>query len=170
MSTHLPPAGTRGTRIGFVNRLLTRLVTGLHHKILDLTRHRALATMGGNPVLLLTTTGRRSGRPRTHPVIGIRVGHHWYAVASNGGAASHPAWVHNILTHSNVTIRHGHVEERGTARLLTSDERDEIWPRLVEAYPTYATLQRRTNRQLPVVRLTATYSAPGTSSFSPLDT
>jgi F420H(2)-dependent quinone reductase len=111
--------------------------------------------MGGHPLLILTTTGRRTGRPFATPVIGIPDGDDYLVVASNGGAATQPMWVRNIAENPRVTIRRGALAQERNARLLTSAERAQWWPRLVEAYQPYATLQAKTDRELPILRLSA---------------
>jgi deazaflavin-dependent oxidoreductase (nitroreductase family) len=109
--------------------------------------------MGGHPLLILTTTGRRTGRPFSTPVIGIADGDDYLVVASNGGAATQPIWVRNIATNPRVTISRDTLTQEREARFLTPAERTQRWPRLVEAYKPYATMQARTDRELPVLRL-----------------
>jgi F420H(2)-dependent quinone reductase len=150
----LPPPGERGKRITGLDRLMTRLVTGTHRAILRTTRGHVLNTMGGNHVRILTTTGRHSGQPRSHPVITIDDGPNTLIVATNGGAADHPAWLQNIAADPDVYLeRNGHTIAMH-ATILSSEQKHQLWHNLVQAYPTYETMQRKTDRDIPVVRLT----------------
>jgi deazaflavin-dependent oxidoreductase (nitroreductase family) len=132
-------------------RRMTRAQLG----IMRATGGRLLARMGGHPVLAMTTTGWRSGREFSTPVIGIADGDDWLIVASHGGAVSNPRWLRNIADHPQVKVKVG-TQEPVTmrARILQPAERAEWWPRLTGAYPAYATMQGRTDRELAVVRLT----------------
>ena len=77
-------------------------------------------------------------------------------VASNGGAATQPLWVRNIAAGPQVTVRRGQRTEPFQARILPAQERSQWWPKLVKAYPPYAKMQAKTDRELPVVLLTRT--------------
>jgi F420H(2)-dependent quinone reductase len=112
-----------------------------------------LGRMGGHPLLILTTTGRRTGQPHSTPVIGIPSGTDWLVVASNGGAATQPLWLRNIAASPEVTVRRGTRTEPFHARILPAQERSQRWPELVQAYPSYAKMQAKTDRELPVVLL-----------------
>jgi deazaflavin-dependent oxidoreductase (nitroreductase family) len=146
--------GSRGMKPSRTGRALTRMLTGTHRRLLSAAGGRVLGRMGGHPLLILTTTGRRTGRPFSTPVIGIADGDDYLVVASNGGAATQPMWIRNIADNPCVTISRGTLTEERQARLLTPAERAHWWPRLVEAYKPYATMQARTDRELPVLRLT----------------
>jgi deazaflavin-dependent oxidoreductase (nitroreductase family) len=110
--------------------------------------------MKGHPLLIVTTTGRRTGQPHSTPVIGIPAGTGWLVVASNGGAATQPQWLRNIAVSAQVTVCRGHQAEPFHARILPARERAQRWPELVQAYPPYSAMQARTDRELPVVLLT----------------
>jgi len=110
-------------------------------------------SMRGAPVLLLTTTGRKSGKPRTVPLLYLRAGNALAVVASEGGAPRHPAWFFNLQAEPGVEIELGRTRERRRAREATDDERATLWPRLVELYPPYESYQRKTTRTIPVVLL-----------------
>ena len=109
--------------------------------------------MGRHPLLILTTAGQRTDRLFSTPVIGIADGDDYLVVASNGGAATQPMRVRNIAASPHVTIRRGTLAQERRARLLAPAERAQCWPRLVGAYQPHATMQARTDRELPVVRL-----------------
>jgi deazaflavin-dependent oxidoreductase (nitroreductase family) len=156
MSASQPPLadGNRGRRIKESDRRLIRVFIGAHRRILAASGGRILGRMGGHPLLVLTTTGQRTGQPRSTPVIGIGDGRNWLVVASNGGAATQPLWLRNIAASPQVTIRRGKRAEPFHARILPGSERAEWWPKLVQAYPPYARMQAKTDRGLPVILLT----------------
>src|SRR5260221_3527874 len=87
--------GSRGMKLSRAGRRLTRVLTGTHSRLLSAAGGRVLGRMGGHPLLILTTTGRRTGRPVSTPVIGIADGDDYLVVASNGGAPTQPMWVRN---------------------------------------------------------------------------
>lgn len=104
-------------------------------------------------VLILTTTGRRSGEQRTHPLIYREHGDAYLVVASKGGADSPPGWLLNLQADPNV-----HVQVKGDrfaahARVATPEEQPVMWQRMVEVWPAYAEYQQKTARQIPVVVL-----------------
>jgi deazaflavin-dependent oxidoreductase (nitroreductase family) len=89
----------------------------------------------GIPVVMLTTTGAKSGEPRTVPVYGIPHPEGLALIASNFGGAKHPAWYFNLKAHPEATVTVGRDSWPATARLATPDERDQIWAKGVELYP-----------------------------------
>ena len=111
--------------------------------------------IGDTPILLLTTTGRKSGRRRTVPVMYVP-GEEPVLVASNGGSPSHPAWYLNLLADPRASVDVEGERREVVARTVTGEERERLWPRAVEVYPAYASYQRRTERELPVVVLEPT--------------
>jgi F420H(2)-dependent quinone reductase len=107
----------------------------------------------GAPVCLLTTTGRRSGRRRSVPLLYLRDGKDLVVVASQGGAPRHPDWYFNLRTSPNAEVEIGRSRFAVVARDAGEEERAMLWPRLVAIYPPYEQYQRRTTRRIPVVRL-----------------
>ncbi|HEX7134072.1 MAG TPA: nitroreductase family deazaflavin-dependent oxidoreductase [Iamia sp.] len=105
------------------------------------------------PVLLLTTVGRRSGEPRTVPLIHLVDGDRVVVVASQGGMPTHPAWYHNLVAHPRVTVQTRRRVREMDARVADADERAALWPRLVAMYADYDDYQARTDRTIPVVIL-----------------
>ncbi|MEY9992381.1 deazaflavin-dependent oxidoreductase (nitroreductase family) [Streptomyces sp. V4I8] len=108
----------------------------------------------GARLLLLTTTGARTGRPHTTPVGylpdgGDRV----LVIASAAGAPKHPAWFHNLLANPRVTIESGAFTYEARAEVLQGEERDRAFARAVEADPGWAAYQQKTQRVIPVVAL-----------------
>jgi proline iminopeptidase len=108
--------------------------------------------IGDVPILLLTTVGRRSGQPRTVPVMYVP-GEEPVLVASDGGSPSHPAWYLNLQAEPHAEIEIEGRRQAVVARTVTGEEREPLWQRAVALYSAYADYQRRTDRQLPVVVL-----------------
>ena len=107
----------------------------------------------GRPLLLLTTTGARSGQPRTAPMMYVPDGDRLLVIASNVGAPSHPAWYHNLVAHPQVTVEVGKDAYDATALVTEGAERQGLWTRIVELYPFFADHQAKTTRQIPVIAL-----------------
>nr|WP_308202005.1 nitroreductase family deazaflavin-dependent oxidoreductase [Dietzia sp. Die43] len=103
------------------------------------------------PVCLVTTTGRKSGEPRTVPLLHLPDGDRVLLVASQGGLPKHPQWYYNVLADPNVTVQVGRRRRAMTAREATPSERAELWPRLVERYADFADYQANTSRVIPVI-------------------
>ena len=105
------------------------------------------------PLLTLTTTGRRSGRERTVPVIYLEDGERAVLVASNWGRASHPAWSENLLAQPEAVIETGEGRRYVRARLADAEEKRRLWPRLIEIWPAYTTYEQVSGRELRVFLL-----------------
>lgn len=144
------PAGTRGgrqPRTGLMLRLVNKNAA---------SRFRRSGKMLGFNGLILTTVGARSGTERTSPV-GWWPGPDgsWLIVAAANGAARNPAWYHNIAAHpGNVQIEVAGRTIRVTAEQLHGTERAQAWQQIAAATPRFAQYQRKTDRELPVIRLT----------------
>ncbi|MFG2043129.1 nitroreductase family deazaflavin-dependent oxidoreductase [Dactylosporangium sp. NPDC048998] len=107
----------------------------------------------GRPLLLLTTTGRRSGRPYTTPMMYVRLDDRLLVIASAAGAAKHPDWYRNLAADPAVTVEADGEEYAATARPATGADRDALFARIVEQYPFFADHQGGIERQIPVVEL-----------------
>ena len=118
------------------------------------SRGRALGTVARMPVLLLTTTGRRSGTARTTPLTFFREGADLVVIASNGGADRPPDWWLNLQEDARAVAQIGTDKLAVTARNASAAERERLWPGIVTTYSGYAEYQERTTRQIPVVLLT----------------
>jgi deazaflavin-dependent oxidoreductase (nitroreductase family) len=105
------------------------------------------------PTLLLTTTGRKSGRASVLPLIYKKVQDSYVIIASKGGAPNHPAWYLNLLARPGCEIRVAHDWFQVRARTAEGQERESLWRQLVEIYPPYEDYQAATPRQIPVVVL-----------------
>jgi deazaflavin-dependent oxidoreductase (nitroreductase family) len=113
--------------------------------------------VGGNfegaPLLLLHTTGARSGRERVNPVMYQKVGDGYAVFASKGGAPVNPDWYHNLLANPRVRAEIGTDTVELTARVADGHTRDRIWTAQKSAYPGFADYEQKTTRQIPVVIL-----------------
>jgi deazaflavin-dependent oxidoreductase (nitroreductase family) len=107
----------------------------------------------GAPVLLLTTTGRRSGEERTTPLIYGRSGDDYLIVASRGGSPTPPAWYRNIGEQPEVEVQVLADRFKARARTATPEEKPAMWQEMVGHWPDYDVYQRRTDREIPVVVL-----------------
>jgi deazaflavin-dependent oxidoreductase (nitroreductase family) len=107
----------------------------------------------GSPVLLLTTTGRSSGEPRTTPLIYGRSGDDYLIVASNGGSPEPPAWFRNLSAQPEVEVQVLAERFSARARVATAEEKPAMWEEMVGHWPPYEDYQRRTDREIPVVVL-----------------
>jgi deazaflavin-dependent oxidoreductase (nitroreductase family) len=107
----------------------------------------------GAPIMLLTTTGRKSGESRTNPLLYLQDGATLVIVASKGGSARHPGWYRNLVVHPEVDVEIGKQHRRMRARAASAEEKQRLWPRLTAMYPPYDGYQARTARDIPVVIL-----------------
>ena len=108
----------------------------------------------GMTLLLLHTTGAKSGQERINPVALQDLGQGRYAVfASKAGAPDNPAWYHNLVAHPDVTAEIGPVEGAFLARVAQGDERERIWTAQKQAVPGFAGYEEKTTRQIPVIVL-----------------
>jgi deazaflavin-dependent oxidoreductase (nitroreductase family) len=130
-----------------------RALNATHNALYRLTGGKVGGRFGKAPVLLLTTTGRKSGKQRTAPLLYLADGDDLVLVASKGGAPSHPAWFANLQAQPEVEVRVGSRRERRRARVADGEERKRLWTRVVEIYPAYDTYQTKTTREIPVVVL-----------------
>jgi deazaflavin-dependent oxidoreductase (nitroreductase family) len=107
----------------------------------------------GSTVLLLTTTGRKSGEPRTKPLIYAADGDRYVIVASRGGAPKHPSWYLNLQQTPEVEVQVKDEVFHARARTAEGAERERLWTKVNEVWPHYAEYATRTDREIPVVVL-----------------
>lgn len=107
----------------------------------------------GTQTLLLTTVGRRSGEPRTTPLIYAPFGDAYTIVASKGGADEPPAWYLNLAAEPNVEVQIWDERFKARARTASAEEKPAIWKTMVSEWPAYDEYQQRTEREIPVVVL-----------------
>ena len=109
--------------------------------------------MGKVPVLLLTTTGRKTGKKRTLPLVYIMDGSAYVITASAGGADKNPGWFFNIRSNPQATIQVKDKHIKVMAEIAGQEKKSELWARLVEVAPNFAGYQKRTSREIPMVIL-----------------
>jgi deazaflavin-dependent oxidoreductase (nitroreductase family) len=107
----------------------------------------------GSKTLLLTTRGRKTGKPRTTPLIYERVGDAFVIVASKGGAPEHPGWYQNLAKEPTVEVQVKNEVVTCKARTATGKERERLWKLAAQQWPDYDAYRTRTDREIPVVVL-----------------
>ncbi len=126
-----------------------------HRAVYRLSGGRVLGRVAGMPVLLLTTTGRRTGRPRTTPLTYFEDGDDLVVVGSNGGEDSPPGWWLNLMDEPHATVTIGSHARPVEARAAEPEEHARLWPTITQTNPGYAGYARRTERPIPVVFLSS---------------
>ena len=112
-------------------------------------------TMRGMPIIMLTSVGAQSGKLRKTPLMRVEHEGEYAVVASLGGAPKHPVWYYNLKKDPHVELQDGPVKRDYEAREVSGEEKAVWWERAVAAYPDYADYQQKTDRQIPVLVLTA---------------
>ena len=107
----------------------------------------------GRPVLLLGTTGARTGLPRLNPLMYLADGERWLIFATKGGNPKHPDWYHNLVADPAVTIEVGTETIEARAEVIAGEERDRLYAIQAERYPQFAEYERRTTRIIPVIAI-----------------
>jgi deazaflavin-dependent oxidoreductase (nitroreductase family) len=110
----------------------------------------------GAPLLLLTTTGAKSGRELVSPLVMTAEDDRWLIYASVGGADHHPAWYHNLVANRDVTVEVGTERFPARARVVTGEERDRLYAEQASRMTNFREYQERTSRVIPVVELRRT--------------
>jgi deazaflavin-dependent oxidoreductase (nitroreductase family) len=153
MSVTVPPAGTRGSRFpkfpGFLARFFSRLQRRMFR------RGKGNRTPGGAPTLILESTGAKSGEIRS-AVLGYvdDAPGSWLVMASLGGSARNPSWLHNLARNPEATIElTGGRRVRVSATSLAGPEQDAGWQKFAAAAPEYAKYLSVTDRAMPIIRL-----------------
>jgi F420H(2)-dependent quinone reductase len=132
---------------------VTQVMKG-HTLVYRLSGGRIGHTFPGLPsMLLLDHVGAKSGAKRTSPLLYIKDGDNLVLVASKGGYPRHPGWFHNLGAHPDTTVQVGSERRDVHARVATPEERERLWPRVVDSYGSYADYQKRTDREIPLVIL-----------------
>lgn len=137
-----------------MRRLFLLVVSRFHVALFRVSRGRIGARIGKRlPVLLLTTTGRKSGKRRTTPLLYVEDGGRYVVVASVGGAPKHPAWYLNLKDDASATVEVGSRRLAVRAETAEPDERARLWQSVTAMYPTYDAYQAKTSREIPIVIL-----------------
>jgi deazaflavin-dependent oxidoreductase (nitroreductase family) len=146
MSVEITPSGTRGSKMPRVAVTLMGLMPRLY---------RMLNGRGMGWSLILTTVGARSGQKREAHLTAFPEGDGWLVVASKGGDPTHPAWYLNMARHPDeVWVQVGKRRTRVRPASLKGEERAKAWKRIVSEYANYGAYEKKTDREIPVVRLT----------------
>ncbi|MBQ1080570.1 nitroreductase family deazaflavin-dependent oxidoreductase [Nocardiopsis sp. B62] len=148
------PLAVRIGALPWLPRLLPQ-ITWLDRRLHRLSRGRlGLLDLAGLPNTVLTVKGRRSGRPRTTPLLCVPDGPDRLVAGSSFGAPATPAWVHNLRAARTAEIERSGRLVTVRAEELSGAARDRAWARMSEVWPNFALYQRRTDRVIPVFRLT----------------
>jgi deazaflavin-dependent oxidoreductase (nitroreductase family) len=155
MAFEKTPSGTRGQRMPGVGSPVAKWLN--KQMIRRQRRKSGGGTVPGQNTLVLTTTGAKTGQPRETLLGTFPDGDNaWLIVASFGGNAKNPAWYHNLAAHPDqAQIEVGGRKVKVTAGQLTGEERADAWQRIVAASPRYAGYATKTDREIPIIRLTA---------------
>src|SRR5579863_779420 len=127
-----------GTVTVAFDRSLGRMSYPIHIRLYRLTRGLVGHRSPAGPMLILTSTGRKSGAARSNGLLYLERDGKYFVVASNGGRASNPNWLYNVQHEPNVTVQVGAKRFNATAHVLDVHERAAVWPRLTAFYPGWA--------------------------------
>lgn len=137
-----------------VGHLVIRVMSALNVWIFRWSKGRIGGRfLRGAPVLLLTSTGRKSGRPRTTPLLYLRDGERLVVVASKGGFSTNPLWYGNVAANPRVEVELAGERRAMLAHRASGAEKQRLWPKLVAMYRDFDDYQARTERDIPVVIL-----------------
>ncbi|MDP9237735.1 MAG: nitroreductase family deazaflavin-dependent oxidoreductase [Chloroflexota bacterium] len=137
----------------FDARQSTRFISQIHEFWYRISNGIIGGNVFGAHVLLLTTTGRKSGKRYTTPLLYLADGDDFVVIASNGGADRDPDWWRNLKAESETTVQVGGRHRDVRAEAATGDERERLWTKITSRYPVYGGYERRTKREIPVVVL-----------------
>jgi deazaflavin-dependent oxidoreductase (nitroreductase family) len=136
-----------------LSRLLMRAFIAAHTAAYSLSDGRIGGRLGAQRILLLSTTGRRSGALRTVPLVFFEDGERLVLIGSKGGAPQDPHWWQNLQKNPEAIVQVGAEKRRMRARLASTEERARLWPRVKQENPAYAEYEKKTSREIPVVLL-----------------
>lgn len=135
---------------------LMKLFVGTHVRLYRLSGGKVGGSIAGGRLLLLTTTGKKTGKSRTVPLMFIEDDQSRPVIAASfGGAPADPAWFSNIKNSPSVRYQIGDREVQATAEILPGPERDRMWGILKSKYPNYGEYEKKTSRVIPMVALRA---------------
>ena len=133
--------------------LALKLGTLVHSGVYRATGGKLLGRMGRSPILILNTVGRKSGKKRATPLLYAVDGEDFVIIASKGGAPSHPAWYLNLKATPHASVEVADREVRVSAEEVDGEEKERLWKRMAEMYPTYDDYQKKTKRKIPLLVL-----------------
>jgi deazaflavin-dependent oxidoreductase (nitroreductase family) len=135
-------------------KIFLKLFVAAHVALFRATRGRLGSTMMGGKVLLLTTTGNKSGKARTVPVMQFEDGGRRFVIASAGGSPEHPAWFKNLQKRPEVSVELRGERYQARAEAVNGDERARLWKKIATEAPNFAAYEKKTQgREIPVVEL-----------------
>jgi deazaflavin-dependent oxidoreductase (nitroreductase family) len=149
------------SRAGGLKRGFLRAFSSLNRVFYEISGGTLGGKLRGAPVLLLTTTGRETGKPRTVPLLFLADTNDYILVASSGGAPDNPGWFRNLQANPAVEVQVKRERKPMRARVATAAERERLWPRVVAMYSPYEQYQSRTAREIPLVILEPQGSSAG---------
>jgi F420H(2)-dependent quinone reductase len=132
---------------------MVELAWRAHRWIYRVSGGRLWTRMSGMPILLLTTTGRKSGEPRPVALQHVKDGDRFIVIGSHAGEPKHPAWFLNLEANPEATVQIGKETTPVRAREAEGEERDRLWKQVVEIDPAYDEYRERVERRIPVVIL-----------------
>jgi deazaflavin-dependent oxidoreductase (nitroreductase family) len=137
-----------------------RILGSIHRALYRATGGKVGGRMGKAPVLLLTTTGRKTGKPRTTPLLYARVDDGYVVIASKGGAERDPLWFRNLQATPGAEVQLGRKKQAVQARTTEGEERERSWRALTDLYGGYDDYAKKTSREIPVVLLEPATAMP----------
>jgi deazaflavin-dependent oxidoreductase (nitroreductase family) len=149
----LTPLAVRIGAISWMPRLLVQ-ITWIDKQVQRLTKGRwSILRIAGLPNLMLTVLGRKSGVPRSTPLLCVPYGEGQLIAGSNFGGARAPVWVVNVRAADRVTVSIGGATHEAVPREITGEEREQVWAHMLQTWPNYAKYAERTDRLIPVFYL-----------------
>jgi deazaflavin-dependent oxidoreductase (nitroreductase family) len=135
---------------------LKRVIPAVHLAVFRATNGRLSSKLAGQKMLLLTTKGRRTSKPRTVPLLYVDDGETIVVIGSNWGGSAHPLWVRNLLANPEARVQIGPRKRRVTASVASGPERERLWRLVTSTYAGYKDYARRIGaaREIPLVVLT----------------
>lgn len=152
----LKPLGVRIGAISWMPKLLPQIVRTDKALQRATSGRVTILDIAGLPNLMLTTTGRKSGLPRSNPLLCVPDGDRILIAGSNFGGPTEPLWVKNIEANPTVTVRFRGATQEMASRRLTGAERAEAWPTMVATWPNFTRYEQRTQREIKVFELVPT--------------
>lgn len=134
-------------------KVIARVITRCNIWMLKISGGRLGNSFLGVPIMMMTTIGRKSGKPRTLPIYYLQDGERIVLVASNGGLPSDPVWYLNAMANPAIVVQLNGVTQNMVARVTTPEERAYYWPKLMARFPMWQEVYERSNRDFPVVVL-----------------
>jgi F420H(2)-dependent quinone reductase len=150
MNTTAGSGQSLGRRLG---KMLIQGGLGIHRALYRATKGKIGGAMGRMQLLLLTTTGRKTGKQRTWPLAYFRDGENMIIVGSNNGAPRDPAWCYNLRSNPITTVQVGADTIKVRAEQASPEESERLWPMIVAQAPNFGEYRKKTTREIPLMIL-----------------